>query len=240
MTRTHLNYAISIWQQSLSNVMSSIIFFWDYTVQRRHSQRMHTHPYEPRTQTLLLWASSKNRSANPRDWLTKMNSVICQAASTSTGPWRNLQNGTGHCSLQYIYTRDQIHIYSNNFMKVNRWSDLPWKKKERRSNIFRRSTWSSRRYTGAPCKNEIIYSLSRFFRISASDKVHHWIIDIWTGHASSGWMCTFQGKRGAEDMFDAATCKDRRFCQKKLSLVAASFHDLTSYHQLISVLGQYK
>ena len=109
-----------------------------------------------------------------------MNSVICWAASTSTGPWRNLQNGTGHCSLQYIYTRDQIHIYSNNFMKVNRWPDLPWKEKERRSNIFRRSTWSSRRYTGAPCKNEIIYSRSRFFLISASDKVHHWIIDIWS------------------------------------------------------------
>ena len=43
--------------------------------------------------------------------------------STSTGPRRNLQNGTGHCSLRYIYTRYQIYIYSNNFMKVNRWSD---------------------------------------------------------------------------------------------------------------------
>ena len=39
-----------------------LIFFWDYTVQLRHSQCTHTHTHTPmntRTQTLPLWASSK-------------------------------------------------------------------------------------------------------------------------------------------------------------------------------------
>ena len=44
-------------------------FFWDYTVQLRHSQRTHTHtPMNTHTQTLSLWASSKTEPANPRDW----------------------------------------------------------------------------------------------------------------------------------------------------------------------------
>ena len=46
-----------------------IKFFWDFTVQLRHSQRTHTRtPINKRTQTLSLWASSKTEPANPRDW----------------------------------------------------------------------------------------------------------------------------------------------------------------------------
>jgi len=44
-------------------------FFWDYTVQYRHSQRTYTHtPMNTHTQTLPLWSSSKTEPTNPRDW----------------------------------------------------------------------------------------------------------------------------------------------------------------------------
>jgi len=53
----------------LASCLASRCVFLDFTIQLRHSQRMHTHtPMNTRTQTLSLWAFSKTEPANPRNW----------------------------------------------------------------------------------------------------------------------------------------------------------------------------
>ena len=58
-----------LWCMLLTCSVSCWIFFWDYIVQLRHSQRTHTHTHmNTRTQTLPIWAFSKTEPANPRNW----------------------------------------------------------------------------------------------------------------------------------------------------------------------------